>query len=82
MKEKIFFFLILLISFSNALNDYTSTITFSNSGPSSSGDGVTISGTIFKKRGIGHHLLKEEVSDFVDTVKTTTHCFTTMECTS
>ena len=63
MKEKIFFFLFLLISFSNALNDYTSTITFSNTGPSSSGDGVTISGTIATITKAGSYLVTGSSSE-------------------
>ena len=62
MKEKIFF-LFLLISFSYALNDYTSIITFSNSGPSSSGDGVTISGTTATITKAGSYLVKGSSSE-------------------
>ena len=64
MKEKIFFSLFLIISFSNALNDkYTSTITFSSSGPSSSGDGVTISGTIATITKAGSYLVTGSSSE-------------------
>ena len=63
MKEKIFFFLFLLISFSNALNDYASTITFTSSGPSSSGDGVTISGTTATITKAGSYLVTGSSSE-------------------
>ena len=63
MKEKIFFLLFLILSFSNALNDYTSTITFSSSGPSSSGDGVTISGTIATIINAGSYLVTGSSSE-------------------
>ena len=45
MKFKIFLILIELIPFINSKIEYTSTIAFSSSGISSSGDGVDISGT-------------------------------------
>ena len=57
MKEKIFIFLFFLIIFSNALNDYSSTITFSDSGISSSGEGVTISGTTATITKAGSYLI-------------------------
>ena len=63
MKGKIFFFLFLLIYFSNALNDYTSTITFTSSGPSSSGDGVTISGTTATITKAGSYLVTGSSSE-------------------